>query len=423
MVTRCNYNQLIVRKLKGLLSILFIIVWHPLLAQTPSNFKIAFIGDQGLGERSRAVLNLIKSEGAHAVLHQGDLDYENDPAAWDAQINEVLGLDFPYFASAGNHDEDKWEGAAGYQRFLEDRLNRLGIVWDGQLGVKSSLHFNGIFIVLVAPDVLGSGHADYIKEKLAADNSIWSITSWHKNMQAMQVGGKSDATGWEVYEEATKGGAIIATAHEHSYSRTHLLSNMTNQTVVSRNDTLVITKGQSFVFVSGLGGKSIRDQQLSGDWWASIYTSDQNANYGALFGTFNVDGIPNLATFYFKDIDGSIPDRFAVISNVEGGVTVVDEPTDNIVSGFSLEQNYPNPFNPSTSIRFHLTHAAPTKLIIFNIMGQAVRTLFAGEMTAGERVIEWDGRDDAGLIVPSGTYYYRLESGGEAKTRGLMFLK
>jgi hypothetical protein len=403
-----------------------------LAAQTPANFKIAFIGDQGLGNEARAVLNLIKSEGAQAVLHQGDFDYEDDPAAWEAQINDVLGANFPYFASAGNHDEAEWEG---YQQYMESRLNRLGITWDGDLGAKSSLYYRGIFIILVAPgvDVPGSGHDVYIRDKLAADNSIWSLCSWHKNMEAMQVGGKEDETGWGVYEEATKGGAIIATGHEHSYSRTHLLNNPRNQTVISRSDTLVLTKGESFVFVSGLGGYSIREQELEGNWWASIYTSDQSANYGALFGTFNVNGIPNLATFYFKDIDGNIVDRFAVISKVEGSTTGVDEPPTNIVSSFTLEQNYPNPFwseatsrfagNPSTTIRFRLTKAAPTKLTILNLMGQPVRTLFVGELAAGERVIEWDGRDDAGALVPSASYIYRLESGGEVQSKGLMFLK
>jgi predicted phosphodiesterase len=290
------------------------------------NFTIAFIGDQGSGSNARAVLNLIKSEGADAVIHSGDFDYDDDPLAWDTQINDVLGADFPYFASVGNHDADSFYGSGGYQAFLEARLNRLGITWSGDLGVKSSLKYNGLFLVLTGPDVLGSGHSEYIKEKLEEDSSVWSICSWHKNMRAMQVGGKSDAPGWEVYEESRKGGAIIATAHEHSYSRTHLLSSCENQTVVSTSDTLILTKdlsntaedeGRTFVLVSGLGGRSIRDQERSGDWWASIYTSNQGANYGALFATFHVGGVPNLAYFYFKDIDGVIVDSFVVVSNTE----------------------------------------------------------------------------------------------------------
>src|SRR5438105_13314754 len=60
----------------------------------PRNLKIAFIGDGGLGPNSEAVLNLIKSEGASAALHSGDLEYTNNPAAWEAQLNNILGPDF-----------------------------------------------------------------------------------------------------------------------------------------------------------------------------------------------------------------------------------------------------------------------------------------------------------------------------------------
>ncbi|MFB0515114.1 MAG: metallophosphoesterase [Candidatus Neomarinimicrobiota bacterium] len=285
--------------------------------KTPVNFKVAFIGDQGLGEAPRAVLELIRSEGTQAVVHLGDIDYEDDPAAWDAMINDVLGSDFPYFTCIGNHDKKMWSGPGGYQQYIKDRFTRLGIAWNGDLGVKSSFKYKGLFIMLLAPGELDSNHAEYIKAKLVEDPSIWSICGWHKNMTDMQLGHKSDDTGWGVYEESRKGGAIIATAHEHSYQRTHLLSDVMNKTVASRSDTLVIDKGHSFVFVSGLGGKSIRDQERTGDWWASAYTSDQNANYGALFGEFNVNGQANLARFYFKDIDGVVADSFWIQSRVE----------------------------------------------------------------------------------------------------------
>ncbi|MEK6283993.1 MAG: IPT/TIG domain-containing protein, partial [Acidobacteriota bacterium] len=318
--------------LVGSLMFVFMPPTAVLVAQEPppANFKIAFIGDQGQGPNAIAVLNLIKAEDAQAVMHSGDLDYLDNPAAWDAQINSVLGADFPYFVSIGNHDELAWSGPNGYQHYLENRFSRLGISWSGKLGVRSSFYYNGIFFVLTAPGITNGfddgGSNLYIKDQLAADNSIWSICSWHKNMRRMQVGGKADETGWEVYEEARKGGAIIATAHEHSYSRTHLLSSMVNQTVASTSNTLNLTKGNTFAFVSGLGGHSVRAQSLTGNWWASAYAStclpgDQicqpNAIHGALFGILNVDGQPNKAIFYFKDINGRIVDSFVVVSNVE----------------------------------------------------------------------------------------------------------
>lgn len=130
------------------------------------------------------------------------------------------------------------------------------------------------------------------------------------------MGGKSDETGWEVYEEARKGGAIIATGHEHSYSRTYLLGDMQTGAVVSRDHLLTLAKGQTFAFVSGLGGHSIRSQTQSGDWWACIFTSNQDARPGALFGVFNADGVPNRARFYFKDTLGRFADQFQAISQV-----------------------------------------------------------------------------------------------------------
>src|SRR5688572_10538513 len=70
-----------------------------LQASTPPNFMVAFLGDQGESEGARAVLRMIKNEGADMVLHQGDFDYEDDPERWDQMINDLLGSNFPYFAS------------------------------------------------------------------------------------------------------------------------------------------------------------------------------------------------------------------------------------------------------------------------------------------------------------------------------------
>ncbi|MCK6561597.1 discoidin domain-containing protein [bacterium] len=285
--------------------------------QTPPNFKIAIMADGGLGESDRAVLQMIKNEGAQAVIHSGDIDQKGSVAEWDAQVTEILGLNFPYFAAIGDDDGDYWDGAGGLQQALINRLNRAGITWSGDLGVKSSLNFQGLFILLVAPGIRGTGHDVFIREQLAADNSIWSICSWHKNMHALQVCEKPNGTGYGVYEEARLGGSLIANGHCHSYARTHLLSSMTNQTIASTSNTLQLEKAKSFVMISGLGGEGKGvSQSVFGDYWAKVYTQSQNSQYGALFATFNVDGQPNKATFYFKNINGQIIESFTVVSNI-----------------------------------------------------------------------------------------------------------
>jgi len=302
----------------------------------PSNFKVAFIADQGLGPNSVAVLQLIKDEGADMVLHQGDFEYTDDPDAWDQQINDVLGPDFPYFASIGNHDLVALDG---YKQKLNERLAKInGANCSGDLGIKSSCTYKGLFFILSGVGTVGSGHDTFIRDQLLQDNSIWRICSWHKNMNAMQVGLKPDDTGWEVYEECRKAGAIIATGHEHSYERTKTLISIENQIVdsdFSDPNNVIVREGSSFVFVSGLGGKSIRNQDQClpttfpygcNSEWASIYTSDQGANFGALFCSFHVDGEPNKANCYFKDISGIVPDQFTITSFV--GDTDDDEEDD-----------------------------------------------------------------------------------------------
>jgi hypothetical protein len=281
----------------------------------PDPVTVAFVGDQGIKDNSRKLLELIKLEGADAVVHQGDFDYKHDPEGWDGMITDILGSDFPYFGSAGNHDVKAWDG---YQKVLEDRLKRIDLPWEGRLGIKSKVNWRGLSIVLVAPDVFEEDHDVFVREAFAEEPAIWRITSWHKNQRPLQVGGKSSETGWPVYEAAREAGAIMATGHEHSYSRSWVMSNMENQTIVSRSDTMVIDEGQTFVFVNGIAGQSmrrIRRLPLE-EWWAKVYTTDNGSNYGALFGVFGVGGRKDMAEFYFKDIDGKVVDRFTVISNV-----------------------------------------------------------------------------------------------------------
>jgi hypothetical protein len=313
---------------RGLVLALALGLAAPSAAQeTTRGLKVAFTGDQNLGSDAEEVLRLVLAEGAEVLLIQGDFDYQDDPAAWEAMLDKVLGPNFPVIALVGNHDEAEWYGTGGYQERLADRMVRTGIPWSGELGVQATVNYKGLFIVQTAADVFDSGydHAGFIRGSLAADDSIWSISAWHKLMNAMQVGGKGDETGWEVYEESRRGGAIIATAHEHSYSRSHLMSSMEQQTVASSAEPLLLSEddpttgadeGRSFAFVSGLGGSSVRDQERDGDWWASVWTSTQGGESGALFAEFYVNSDPRLAHFYFKDVTGAVPDDFMVRSGL-----------------------------------------------------------------------------------------------------------
>ena len=91
--------------------------------------------------------------------------------------------------------------------------------------------------------------------------------------------------------------------------------------------------------------------------------------------------------------------------------------------GYSLEQNYPNPFNPSTVIKFGMVQAGLVKLSVYNLQGQEVHVLIFGQMNPGHYEITWDGKDNAGKLVSSGAYLYKLRVNDFEQTRRMTFVK
>ncbi len=94
---------------------------------------------------------------------------------------------------------------------------------------------------------------------------------------------------------------------------------------------------------------------------------------------------------------------------------------------FVLLQNYPNPFNPSTTISFRIPDSGSalvqTKVSVFNLLGQEVRTLINSNMSPGLYRVQWDGKDGRGVSLASGVYVYRLQAGPINKTQRMLLVK
>ena len=101
-------------------------------------------------------------------------------------------------------------------------------------------------------------------------------------------------------------------------------------------------------------------------------------------------------------------------------VTSVQSPSPET---YALYNNYPNPFNISTTIRFQAKEVEQASVIIYNMLGQRVRTLFSGNASPGENRFIWNGRNDAGEVAASGPYIYSLRIGGEIYSKKMMLLK
>ncbi len=91
---------------------------------------------------------------------------------------------------------------------------------------------------------------------------------------------------------------------------------------------------------------------------------------------------------------------------------------------YVLEQNYPNPFNPSTAIRFSLPVENKISLVVYDMVGREVKTLIADQqMAKGAYQAEWDGTNDAGNAVASGSYVYTLKFGNFSKSQKMMLVR
>ena len=91
---------------------------------------------------------------------------------------------------------------------------------------------------------------------------------------------------------------------------------------------------------------------------------------------------------------------------------------------FALKQNYPNPFNPETTIEFFLPINKKISLIVYNTLGQKIKTLIDNQtMKAGSHEMVWDGTNEAGHRVATGMYIYTLKFGNFSKNMKMMLVK
>ncbi len=144
--------------------------------------------------------------------------------------------------------------------------------------------------------------------------------------------------------------------------------------------------------------------------------------------TVYIDELPGdtLAYFYSVTVGADSVEEKTLerMLLVNDGVAIEDtEPIAHVPSGIFLEQNYPNPFNPTTSISYTLAEGGKVDLMIFNMLGERVRTLVAEDQGIGTYNVNWDATSDTGESVASGTYVYRLRLGDAVMVRKMLLLR
>lgn len=89
---------------------------------------------------------------------------------------------------------------------------------------------------------------------------------------------------------------------------------------------------------------------------------------------------------------------------------------------YELRQNYPNPFNPSTNIKFSIPQTEFVEIMIYNVLGQQVKTLVNQKLLPGFHQVVWDGKNDQGMKVSTGIYLLKMKCQDFIQTRKMMIV-
>jgi hypothetical protein len=120
---------------------------------------------------------------------------------------------------------------------------------------------------------------------------------------------------------------------------------------------------------------------------------------------------------YLEHFGGANRDAF-LMKIRPGQVGIEEEPSEITPQSFITQQNYPNPFNSTTKIRYNLHEPSDVTIIIYDLLGRKIETLYKGYRPAGNHQVVWDASD-----LKSGNYFYKIETGWRSESKKMLLLR
>jgi len=164
------------------------------------------------------------------------------------------------------------------------------------------------------------------------------------------------------------------------------------------------------------------------------YIADTSAiNFAGTRRAMKVQRVPSIGIFYHQLVYGlgffyeiscegggrDIRLNGCIINGIQyGNILGINYINSEIPDRFSLSQNYPNPFNPITKLKFQIPKSGLVKLIVFDVLGKEVQVLVNQHLSPGTYEVDFDGSN-----LPSGVYYYKIETEEFAETKKMVLLK
>ncbi len=175
--------------------------------------------------------------------------------------------------------------------------------------------------------------------------------------------------------------------------------------------------GGAFLYYGNSENDTLYDCKIEGE-----HKWDEFSKVQDIIGDFNGDGYDD-----FFIIAPSYPDY----KNPKGKLYLysykkymsIGNLNNKIIRRFELLQNYPNPFNPSTTIQYKINKPGFVQLKIYDINGKLIKTLVKKGQNSGVYKVVWDAKNDMGINVSTGLYFYRLSFNKKVVSKKMLLIR
>jgi hypothetical protein len=267
-------------------------------------------------------------------------------------------------------------------------------------GAICGLAFGGVYLGSAIADHNGAADIPVVGTLPDGQNVTLTVTGYNRIPSITELAVGAAAAPLLVLdplfleENLEQNGACVDTLHISNQGEAASMLNFSL--------TFIPAAGANFVTIFPANGQV----PFGGTMNMPVYFSSQGLRPGTFAGTIHVQ--------YNGGQVADVPATLHVLeaANVGDGRAV---PTSVV-----LEAVRPNPAAGVAAIRYGLPAAQPVSLVVYDAAGRAVRTLVSGTEVAGYHSVEWNGRDDAGRMAPTGVYFARLDAGGHRATQRML---
>ena len=319
-----------------------------------------------------------------------------------AESNECTGCNGRDSVSMRKLSDDHWEATVGLDTTLVA----------GDVG-ESMYWYHYVKTVSPKPEHKINENSDRFKSTSNPDGLRQLAPGWHKKSSLAMV---DTVTAWENIPPERFGwiGEALDTLN---ISKTSLDDNYTLQWSASTNLDEDPIHYLVYAKVGSYPAEEIYDTTVttlpisSREFLNNVFEQTPGNGVTVRFSVSATDGIDTVKV--------SGDDRVVYVNCYE----FLSTETNGMPTEFALLENYPNPFNPSTTLRFDLPELSDVNVIIYNMLGQEVKTFNMQNISAGHHSIKWNATNDLGDPVSAGVYLYQLQTKDFVKTRKMILLK